>query len=107
MSTLHIQEKLEAHLFSTFCRERRKGNGNHVIEGLSYMAPKPKKAQLHPLAPLPLMHKMSSSSLKQVMHQYGFCGFLFIFLTAPCSMQDLSFPTRNQTHVPYVGNVKS
>ena len=52
---------------------------NHVIEGLSYTAPRPKKTQLRPLSPLPLMHKMSSSSLKQMMHPYGFCGF-FIYL---------------------------
>ena len=64
-------------------RRKEPEMGNHVIEGLSYMAPRPKKTQLHPLSPLPLTHKMSSSSLKQMMDQYGFCGVLFIYLFWP------------------------
>ena len=110
----------EGNLYSSYSRKTRiplvqhilqgkkeREMGNHVIEGLSYTALRPKKTELRPLSPLPLMHKMSSSSLKQMMHKYGFCGFLFVFLTTPCSMQDISFPTRNQTHVSYIGNVKS
>ena len=82
----------EGNLYSSYSRKARnplvqhilKGKKeremeNHVIEGLSYTAPRPKKPQLRPLSLLPLMHKMSSSSLKQMMHQYAFCGFLFTY----------------------------
>ena len=62
-------------------RRKEPEMGNHVIERLSYMAPRPKKTQLRPLSPLPLTHKISSSSLKQMMDQYGFCGvYLLIYL---------------------------
>ena len=31
----------------------------------------------------------------------------FLFLAAPCSMWDLSSPTRDRTHVPYSGSMES
>ena len=36
-----------------------------------------------------------------------FLSFLFIkkiFLDMPCCLWDLNSPTRDQTHVPYIGN---
>ena len=32
---------------------------------------------------------------------------IFFFLAAPCSMQDLSSPTRAGTHAPYSGSTES
>ena len=32
-------------------------------------------------------------------------GFFFFFLAMPCSMWDLSSPTRDQTHAPCIGSV--